>query len=237
MDKQEILAEIRRTAEKNGGKPLGRRRFFTETGIREWIEYWVRWSDAVREAGYLPNQLVEAIPDEELLGHLAALARELGHFPVHNEVRMKARNNPAFPSHNTFQRLGNKATRVQKVAAYCDDHGDWDDVLALCQELSSEYDSDSEPPTDEPAKEHGFVYLMKSGRYYKIGMTKSVANRERQLGILLLDPIEEIHSIRTDDPAGIEKYWHQRFADRRKGGEWFALSKADVSAFRRRKFM
>ena len=93
MDKQEILAEIRGTAEKNGGKPLGRRRFFTETGIGEydWNKIWVRWSGAVREAGYLPNQLVEAISDEELLGHLAALARELGHFPVHNEVRMKTR--------------------------------------------------------------------------------------------------------------------------------------------------
>jgi hypothetical protein len=58
MNKQQILEEIKRTAEANGDVPLGKQRFLTETGIREsdWSgRFLTKWSAAVREAGYEPN--------------------------------------------------------------------------------------------------------------------------------------------------------------------------------------
>jgi hypothetical protein len=79
----------------------------------------------------------------------------------------------------------------------------------------------------------GYVYLMKSGRHYKIGRSSSVGRREWELGIKIPIPPSTIHSIETDDPSGVEAYWHRRFAEKRGEGEWFNLSAADIAAFKR----
>lgn len=76
---------------------------------------------------------------------------------------------------------------------------------------------------------------MKSGKHFKIGRSNAPGRRQYELSIQLPQAIEVIHEIRTDDAVGIERYWHERFADRRLNGEWFALTAADVRAFKRRK--
>ena len=240
MTKQHIIDEIRRTAKSNGGAPLGVRRFLKETGIREsdWRgRFWVRWSDAVREAGFEPNQKQGAIDDRVLLDKLIALIRELGHFPVGAEIRLKDAQDPTFPNLKTFARFGLKHELVARVRAYCESKAGHDDVATICAAVTPSENGQSvnDGKAAEPA--FGFVYLMKSGKHYKIGRSNAVGRREYELGILLPDPPSTVHKIKTDDPAGIEAYWHGRFTAKRKGGEWFDLDAADVKAFRRRTFM
>ena len=93
ITKNHILAEIRRTA--TGGSPLGKKRFQTETGIKEsdWHgRFWTRWSDAVREAGYEPNTMQKPFSEDRLLHHLVSIIRELGRFPTSADLSSPLKN-------------------------------------------------------------------------------------------------------------------------------------------------
>jgi len=240
VNKEHVLGEIRRTAEVNGGVPLGKARFEAETGIREndWSgRFWARWSDALVEAGLPPNELQGRLDEDLVLSKLVDEIRRLGRMPTHRELQLRRRADSSFPSAKVFDRFGPKALWAEKVAEYCADRPECEDVLAIVMPLIVEADDEPPEETTDDTSQHGFVYLLKSGRHYKIGLTFDVERRKRDLAIQLPEAATQEHVIATDDPAGIERYWHTRFATRRKNGEWFELTRADVAAFKRRKFM
>jgi hypothetical protein len=242
ITKTYILDEIRRTANGNGGVPLGRQRFYTETGIKEADSsgrYWARWSDALNEAGLPPNRLQVRLDDALVLEKLVLLIRELGRLPVEAELKMHRRKDRTFPSHNTFSRFGSRSALAGAVASWCEQRAGYDDVIAICAPHRKPETGEEAvaSPSRDTVVEFGDVYLLKSGRNYKIGRSNAAGRRGYELAIQLPEKAAVVHTIKTDDPSGIESYWHRRFADRRKNGEWFELTAEDVAAFKRRRLM
>src|SRR5262249_8602601 len=151
-------------------------------------------------------------------------------------MSLKRRQDSTFPSKGAFGRFGSKLAAAKRVIEFCRNRGGYEDVIKVCKPIAAENPPhrDKIPPTESI---EGFVYLIKSRRYHKIGRSNSAGRREYELAIQLPEKATKIHEIRTDDPAGIEAYWHNRFAAKRRSGEWFDLDATDVNSFKRRKFM
>jgi len=202
VTKEHILSEVRRTAAQNSGQPLGRGAFFSATGIREsdWIgKWWPRWNDVLAEAGFPPNQMNPRRPDDDMLQRLAEFVRELGHYPVIAELKMKASADKTFPSPKTFDRFGGKRGVAARLQAFALERG-MDDVAALCGPvLAGDGEDVSAKATPEVAPV-GVVYLVKSGRFYKVGRSNAAGRRHYELAIQLPEKATLVHSIATDDP-------------------------------------
>jgi hypothetical protein len=246
VTKDFILSEIRRVTSQLG-RPPGAAEFLGQTGIKEWDwkgKHWARWGDALAEAGYEPNQWNQAIPEEQVLQSLAALVREHRRFPTKAEMMLKRRSDASFPSETVFKRrFGNRSEIIARVRQYCATAGGLEDVADICDSAlgASAKGKTAVHEADERGGVSiaGYVYLMKCGRnQYKIGRTNSPTRRHREVALNIPFTTDLVHSIPTDDPLGIEAYWHRRFEGKRIAGtEFFRLDAADTAAFKRRKFM
>lgn len=233
--KQDIIKAIQEAAKANGGKPLGMDKFERETGIKpyDWGKYWTRFSEAQKEAGFSPNQLQVPYSDDFLFEKIIYLARKLSKFPTSREIRIEKISNSEFPNNSAFTRaFGSKQEFALKLSEYCRNKDGFDDIIGVCEEILEE--SGERGNDDEKSEEIvGAVYLFKHGKYYKIGKTYDTVRRGNELRIQLPENLDLVHEIKTDDPSGVEAYWHKRFEAKRMNGEWFDLNATDIKAFKR----
>jgi hypothetical protein len=79
-----------------------------------------------------------------------------------------------------------------------------------------------------PKRKSGYVYLIKGGDFFKIGVTKSLNSRMKYFQTKLPFEVEELAIIASDDSYGLEKQLHEQFEHKRVNGEWFSLDEEDV---------
>jgi hypothetical protein len=244
-DKEFILSEIRRTAALNGGDPVGARRFQSETGIaeHEWRgSHWARWGDALSEAGFAPLEWNTGSTVEQILELMAKIVRQYGRYPTVSEILIEKKKKESIPTPKALRRrLGVKAQAIEMLRDYCYSREEYADVSAILAKDATDtipatnHQRRSETSKSDPT---GYVYLVRSGKLYKIGYSENHWRRKSELHKQTSEGITEVHTISAiDDAPGIERYWHERFRDKRKRGEWFDLSVDDIRAFKRRKSM
>ena len=181
---------------------------------------------------FTPNTSPAKIESNSILKALAEAYRQLGKVLTGPELRIYRRNNKEIPADITIRKsFPTKHDLLNGLADWLKANSGYEDVAAMLAHRTA----DPQPKAWSRAVE-GSVYLWKSGAHYKIGRSDDLERRARQVRLALPEKLTEVHSIRTDDPPGIEAYWHRRFADRRARGEWFKLTSSDVAAFKRRKF-
>lgn len=237
VTREAILSEIRRLAKERDGR-VGLKAFLKATGIPEKQilgRYWATWNEAVKDAGLETASFMRpSTPEESVLEAIAQLVARLQKWPTENEFSLARRRDSSFPSLKVMRRLRAEGTLPAKLLAHFADRPGLDNVREIAAQQA--LPGPQEGTSYERAPIQGYVYMMRSGRRYKIGRSNSPARRHREIRLDLPDPTNLVHSIETDDPNGIEAYWHRRFeAKRIRDTEFFNLDASDVAAFKRRK--
>lgn len=239
VTKDFILSEIRRLAKEKAGR-VGLKAFVAASGIPQSQilgRHWATWNEATLEAGLAAATFgSDKKPDELVVVVTANLIARLQKWPTNNELILARRRDPSFPSLNVFRRLREQPTFLSKLLAHCASHAELEVAKRVVAERMATVTS-KDGIASAAASVQGYVYMMRSGRRYKIGRSNSPARRHREVRLDLPDPTSLVHSIPTDDPAGIEAYWHRRFSSMRvRDTEFFELNATDVAAFKRRKY-
>ena len=79
-------------------------------------------------------------------------------------------------------------------------------------------------------KKNTEVYFIWDGEMMKIGLTtKGAKKRIKQLQTGSSRQLEIFRTVKTDRPFELESHLHKMFGERRVNGEWFAVSKKEIS--------
>ena len=234
MNNRKSLSELVEIT-KNLARKIGRtpsRKQIEEAMGTDYAYYGYNISEFQEHCGLRPNKPGndQKIQDEELLKDLYDTYLREGEIP--HQIRLRKWIRDGKIKHHTLESRFNGMFGIQKALhQYAVNKGDAN-ILSMPGWKISFDDVGSDNSTIDRIR---YVYLMRHGNRneYKIGKTYNPIKREGQIRLELPNAVEPIHYIETDDPSGIELYWHRRFGDKNTNGEWFILSQNDVNSFKK----
>lgn len=230
MTREQILDAYKAFAARTKGAPPGKRQFlkaYPELNDHVFRSgFWRSWKAFQLDAGIAPNAKVQRLPDRPILEGLARLTRKLGRVPTTDDIAFARKSDNTIPSEATVRkRAPTDAARAALLQEFCASSAEWADVLGLIKPAL-------QVAAARPNTQHAVVYLMQHGKRFKVGKSVDLDERLRNAKTWITDA-RYLWYIETDDPFGVEKYWHGRFKAKSLGGEWFRLSNDDVAAFKK----
>jgi Meiotically up-regulated gene 113 len=256
MNKEWYRIKIHELAEANGGNAPGAELFYSTTNTKEsgwrrkhWND-WNNWGDALEEFGFPRGKFIIGFDRTVILGQLAEFIQSLEppRYPLVDELTRAKRRGREIPSQGAIRRqLGDRDMVISSLIEFCEGKEEFSRALEVCKSIVPVGLTTIHKITQECAEgdtSRGWVYLIRAQGAYKIGCSRAPYRRAAEIANQSATGAELLHKIETDDPEGIEEYWHRRFSPKRldglnkRSGEWFALTPDDVRAFTlRKKFM
>ena len=239
MTKEDIGKRIRELAAERGDH-VGFAAFCEETGVKDkWLrsQVWFKgWNDLLKELGLKTKEFgVVRTPPSRIAEAVAEIIEREGRWPTEDELRRERRRDDSFPSLKVISPLRRSGELAKLIVTLGATNLKFAKASVIAkQHGASKGDAINVGPNE---KVKGYVYLLRSGRRYKVGKSNDPSRRYREVRLELPDETHQVHTIPTDDPTGIEAYWKKRFdAKRIRNTEFFELNADDVQAFKRRNY-
>jgi len=132
--RRRLLDAVRRCAQRDGSVP-GLRKFAEEMGEKShlWLgNLWPSWRAFLLEAGLVAREMTQAVPEDELLAHLAALTREHARFPTSSQLKYAHVRDARFPGEKTFRtRFGGLPEMLDRLREWVGGKPEYADVGSI----------------------------------------------------------------------------------------------------------
>ena len=239
MNKESVTQRILALAGDREGH-IGLKAFLDETGIKEnWLRiqpWYSGWNSLLAELGLNTKSfgvVRSSVPN--IVMAVANLIVRDSLWPTQDALARERKRDDLFPSLKVIRPL----RKTGELARLIVQLGSTDPNFAAAALLAAPHAAQLAQDTSVLSSERitGYVYMLRSGSHYKIGKSKDPSRRWREIRLELPEETHQVHSIPTDDPTGIEAYWHHRFKEKRvRNTEFFKLDGSDILAFKRRTY-